>query len=140
MMSSNRASQFLAGTSKCLAQMSKSAVGCEATNKKRKSDKTRACPVLTQKEFLALVKAAGSDFYPPDDEQAKAVYVDPRADLFIVAGPGTGKTSCLSFRALYLILVAGLTPRSIIATTFTRNAAAELCSRVLGWGHRRGPK
>jgi UvrD/REP helicase N-terminal domain/Transposase IS116/IS110/IS902 family len=92
--------------------------------------------VLTQEEFLALVKAAGSDFYPPDDEQAKAVYADPGADLFIVAGPGTGKTSCLSFRALYLIFVAGLTPRSIVATTFTRKAAAELRSRVLGWGYR----
>ena len=48
--------------------------------------------VLSQEEFLSLIKAAGSDFYPPDDEQAKAVYADPRADLFIVAGPGTGKT------------------------------------------------
>ena len=92
--------------------------------------------MLSQEEFLGLIKAAGSDFYPPDDEQAKAVYADPCADLFIVAGPGTGKTSCLSFRALYLILVAGLTPRSIVATTFTRKAAAELRSRVLGWGYR----
>ena len=92
--------------------------------------------MLSQEEFLGLIKAAGSDFYPPDDEQAKAVYADPRADLFIVAGPGTGKTSCLSFRALYLIFVAGLTPRSIIATTFTKKAAAELRSRLLGWGYR----
>jgi GTPase SAR1 family protein len=92
--------------------------------------------VLSQNEFLGLIKAAGSDFYPPDDEQAKAVYADPRADLFIVAGPGTGKTSCLSFRALYLIFVAGVPPRSIMATTFTRKAAAELRSRLLGWGYR----
>ena len=92
--------------------------------------------MLSQEEFLGLIKAAGSDFYPPDDEQAKAVYADPRSDLFIVAGPGTGKTSCLSFRALYLIFVAGLTPRSIMATTFTKKAAAELRSRLLGWGYR----
>jgi DNA helicase II / ATP-dependent DNA helicase PcrA len=64
----------------------------------------------------------------------KAVYANPRSDLFIVAGPGTGKTSCLSLRALYLIFVASLTPRSIMATTFTRKVAAELRSRVLGWG------
>src|SRR5262249_32275089 len=92
--------------------------------------------VLSKDEFLGLIKAAGSDFYPPDDEQAKAVYADSRADLFIVAGPGTGKTSCLSFRALYLVFVAGLSPRSIMATTFTKKAAAELRSRVLGWGYR----
>jgi hypothetical protein len=30
------------------------------------------CPVLLQDEFLGLIKATGSDFYPPDDEQAKA--------------------------------------------------------------------
>src|SRR5262249_29582700 len=88
--------------------------------------------VLSQDEFVALIRASREDLYPPDDEQAKAVYADPRADLFIVAGPGTGKTSCLSFRALYLIFVAGLRPRSIMATTFTRKAAAELRSRVLG--------
>jgi superfamily I DNA/RNA helicase len=92
--------------------------------------------VLSQEEFLSLIKAAGSAFYPPDDEQAKAVYADPRADLFIVAGPGTGKTSCLSFRALYLIFVAGFAPRSVMATTFTKKAAAELRSRLLGWGYR----
>jgi DNA helicase-2/ATP-dependent DNA helicase PcrA len=91
---------------------------------------------LTQDEFLCLIKAAGQDLYPPDGEQAEAVYADPRADLFIVAGPGTGKTSCLSFRALYLIFVAGIRPRSILATTFTRKAAAELRSRLLGWGYR----
>src|SRR5262245_66608440 len=95
-----------------------------------------SCPVISQEEFLGLIKAAGSNIYPPDDEQTKAVYADPRADLFIVAGPGTGKTSCLSFRALYLIFVAGLPPRSVMATTFTKKAAAELRSRLLGWGYR----
>ena len=82
--------------------------------------------MLSQEEFLGLIKAAGSDIYPPDDEQAKAVYADPRANLFIVAGPGTGKTSCLSFRALYLIFVAGFAPRSVMATTFTKKAAPSM--------------
>src|SRR5262245_23958570 len=73
--------------------------------------------VLSKNEFLKLVQASGSDLYPPDAEQAQAVYADPAADLFIVAGPGTGKTSCLTFRVLYLVLVAGLPPRSIMATS-----------------------
>jgi DNA helicase-2/ATP-dependent DNA helicase PcrA len=92
--------------------------------------------VLSQEEFLSLIQAGAGDLYPPDHEQAKAVYADPSADLFIVAGPGTGKTSCLTFRTLYLILVAGFSPKSVMATTFTRKAAAELRSRVLGWGYR----
>jgi|SRR5215472_13962730 len=110
----------------------------EAGSKNRDSDfgTQRETVVLSQENFLRLIKAVGSDFYPPDDEQAEAVFSDPRTDLFIVAGPGTGKTSCLSFRALYLIFVAGFAPRSIMATTFTKKAAAELRSRLLGWGYR----
>ena len=88
--------------------------------------------MLSKDEFLALVGAAGADLYPPDIEQADAVYADAESNLFIVAGPGTGKTSCLSYRALYLILVHGFAPNSIMATTFTKKAAAELRSRLLG--------
>jgi len=110
----------------------------EAGSKNRDSDfgTQRETVVLSREGFLRLIQAAGSDVYAPDDEQAKAVFADPRTDLFIVAGPGTGKTSCLSFRALYLIFVAGFAPRSIMATTFTKKAAAELRSRLLGWGYR----
>jgi UvrD/REP helicase N-terminal domain len=66
---------------------------------------------LSQEEFLRLIPAAQSsslgEIYPPDEEQADAVYAPAEANLFIVAGPGTGKTSCLSYRALYLVLVCG---------------------------------
>ena len=53
------------------------------------------------------------------------------ASHFVVAGPGTGKTTALAVRAIKLVLVDGLDPGSIIATTFTRRAAAELRSRIL---------
>lgn len=54
--------------------------------------------------------------------------------MFIVAGPGTGNTTCLTLRILKLIFVDGVSPKGILATTFTRKAAAELRSRILGWG------
>jgi ATP-dependent helicase/nuclease subunit A len=51
--------------------------------------------------------------------------------LSIRAAAGTGKTYSLTRR--YLILVdRGVDPQQILATTFTRKAAAEIMSRILG--------
>jgi len=72
----------------------------------------------------------------PNPEQRRTIEPDPTEPLFIVAGPGTGKTTCLTLRILKLILVDGVSPKGILATTFTKKAAAELRSRILGWGFR----
>ena len=71
---------------------------------------------------------------PPNNEQKQAIEPGHQEPLFIVAGPGTGKTTCLTLRILKLILVDGVPPRAILATTFTKKAAEELRSRILGWG------
>lgn len=73
---------------------------------------------------------------PLNPEQEEIVRVPANDCLWVVAGPGSGKTTALALRVLKLILVDGLEPSGIIATTFTRKAAAELRSRVLGWGDR----
>jgi DNA helicase-2/ATP-dependent DNA helicase PcrA len=70
----------------------------------------------------------------PNKEQKDTIEPGPTKPLFIVAGPGTGKTTCLTLRILKLVLVDGVPPQSILATTFTKKAAAELRSRILGWG------
>src|SRR6478735_6934986 len=70
----------------------------------------------------------------PDDNQRDAVEKPVDAGLFIVAGPGSGKTTCLTLRILKLVLVDGVPPRGILATTFTVKAAEELRSRILSVG------
>lgn len=71
-----------------------------------------------------------------DDNQRDAVQANKAEALFLVAGPGSGKTTVLTLRVLKLIYVDGIDPAAILATTFTRKAAAELRSRILGWGDR----
>lgn len=83
--------------------------------------------------FLQALK--GSVNREPNKGQKEAVEAASGASLFVVAGPGTGKTATLTLRMLKLIFVDGLPPRSVLATTFTKKAAAELRSRLLSWGY-----
>jgi DNA helicase II / ATP-dependent DNA helicase PcrA len=69
-----------------------------------------------------------------DPNQLEAVEAASNESLFLVAGPGSGKTTVLTLRVLKLVFVDAIDPASILATTFTRKAAAELRSRILGWG------
>ena len=52
----------------------------------------------------------------------------------IVAGPGSGKTTVLVFRALRHTLVDRIAPERILITTFTVKAAREVRSRLIEWG------
>lgn len=72
--------------------------------------------------------------YRPDQRQMDVITPGPDVSLFVVAGPGSGKTAVLTTRVLKLVFVDGVDPASILATTFTKKAAGELRSRILGTG------
>lgn len=82
-------------------------------------------------QFLAACHRSGTK---PNAEQELAIEAAAGTGLHLVAGPGTGKTSCLVLRILKVILVDGVRPEGIVATTFTVKAAAELRSRLLDRG------
>jgi DNA helicase II / ATP-dependent DNA helicase PcrA len=91
---------------------------------------------LSWGDFLRLVTdRAGLDKrIDQDDEQRSAVEAPVDESLQLVAGPGTGKTTTLTLRLLKVVFVDGVPPDAIVATTFTKKAAGELRSRILGWG------
>ncbi len=65
----------------------------------------------------------------PSPSQALAIEAEPRA-LLVLAGPGAGKTFCLTERIRFLIERRGFDPARICAFTFTNKAAGEIAERL----------
>lgn len=94
--------------------------------------------MITWNDFCNLVTSTLGRTLDPnkDRNQWEAISAPLDESLFLVAGPGSGKTTVLALRILKFVFVDGVDPSTILATTFTRKAAAELRSRILGWGDK----
>ena len=66
-----------------------------------------------------------------DRADARTRAMDPRRNIVLEASAGTGKTSVLVGRYVNL-LRAGVDPANILAVTFTRKAATDMRSRIVG--------
>ncbi|MEV0154395.1 ATP-dependent DNA helicase UvrD2 [Micromonospora sp. NPDC050686] len=68
-----------------------------------------------------------------DPEQRSAVTA-PAGPVCVLAGAGTGKTRAVTSRIAYRALSGEISARHVLAVTFTARAAAELRSRLTGFG------
>jgi ATP-dependent helicase/nuclease subunit A len=66
----------------------------------------------------------------PDEDARRRIAEDLDTTLFVEAGAGSGKTSCLVSRVLALVTSGRAELRSIAAITFTEKAGAELRDRL----------
>jgi DNA helicase II / ATP-dependent DNA helicase PcrA len=73
-----------------------------------------------------LVDALGIDF---SDQQLSAITA-PLEPGVIIAGAGSGKTTVMAARVVWLVGTGAVRPEEVLGLTFTRKAAAELSQRV----------
>jgi len=71
-----------------------------------------------------------TDLSSLNELQHEAVISDEKR-LLVLAGAGSGKTKTLLQKIVYLIEEKGVSPSSIIAITFTKNAANEMIDRLI---------
>jgi DNA helicase II / ATP-dependent DNA helicase PcrA len=92
--------------------------------------------VIPIDRFLDAARAvSGVDLRGPHSvPQREAVEADLNQSLFLVAGPGSGKTTSSALRLLKLIFVDDVKTDQILATTFTRKAASALRSKLVDYG------
>lgn len=89
-------------------------------------DFLRGEPRATLSEPDDVRRALGIPF---SDEQLDAI-VAPLEPGVIIAGAGSGKTTVMAARVVWLVGTGAVRPEQVLGLTFTRKAAAELSSRV----------
>ncbi|MFA6576440.1 MAG: ATP-dependent helicase, partial [Nocardioides sp.] len=87
-----------------------------------------------------LRRLMGTDYeVSPQQWEAVAAPLEPAV---VIAGAGSGKTSLMAARVVYLVATGQVTPDQVLGLTFTTKAASELAARIrtalADAGHGRG--
>ena len=75
---------------------------------------------------------------PNLDAQQLDVISHHTGPALVLAGPGSGKTASICWRALNLLFLGRATPRNLLLCTFTRAAALEMRQRIIAGAQAAG--
>src|SRR4051794_32796278 len=70
------------------------------------------------------------------DPEQRAVAEAVRGPVCVLAGAGTGKTRAITHRIAYAAATGAVSPRHVLAVTFTARAAGEMRARLHALGLR----
>ena len=71
-------------------------------------------------------------------EQQWAAITAPLAPAVVIAGAGSGKTTLMAARVVYLVLTGQVRPDQVLGLTFTTKAASELRAQIRAGADRQG--
>ena len=85
--------------------------------------------IMETSDLIQALESLPNRNFKLDNDQ-RAVVSHGNGPLWVIAGPGSGKTDSIVFRCLKLLVVDRVPPASIILTTFTEKAANNLQTRI----------
>jgi DNA helicase-2/ATP-dependent DNA helicase PcrA len=83
--------------------------------------------IATPEELARVMRTP----YAPSAQQWAAISA-PLAPAVVIAGAGSGKTTLMAARVVYLVVTGQVRPDEVLGLTFTTKAAAELRQRIRG--------
>lgn len=86
--------------------------------------------MISEDKFIELMGKILDIQINENQEQKDAIMAQSNESQYIVAGPGSGKTTVLVFKILKYLFVDDIKLENIIVTTFTKKAAKELKERI----------
>ena len=89
--------------------------------------------MIGKKEFGNLLVDVLNRNIDDNLNQKEAILAPLDESQYLVAGPGSGKTTVIVLKVLKYIFVDEVEPSKIVVTTFTNKAANELKNRTVKW-------